>query len=118
VPGQGLTGEEGSCRGNTGPVLDSFDKILLAALAEAVLEPLHLGRFFVADENHRVAALEDWFAPAGEAVDLPRQVAVDVFHKIRDLLDIFDVEEEVYVVREHRDIAYPDRMEPLGSSAD
>lgn len=57
------------------PILDPGDQVLLDGVREDVGEALHLRGHFVRDQDALVAARPDLVLPAGQAGDLPRQIA-------------------------------------------
>jgi hypothetical protein len=83
------------------PVLGLLDKALLDGIAEDIEKPLNLRPLLFGDHGRVVAPVEDRSPPAGEAVDLARQLGFQVPHETGQLLAVFDDQEEMEVVGQH-----------------
>ena len=103
---------------HAGPLAHLFHQVLLDPLRQDVLQALDLGGFFVGDDGHVVAVLEDRSSPAGQPVDLASQLGLEVPHEAGDLLSVVDDQEEVEMGGEHRDGRDGHLVEPLGPSQD
>src|SRR6185295_15377343 len=90
VSGHGLTVEQGIDAMYSRPVLGAIDEALLDGIAEDVEKSLDLRRVLVGNHSRVVAALEDRSLPAGEAVDLDRQLGFQVSHEPHQLASVLD----------------------------
>jgi hypothetical protein len=105
---QGLGGMD------AGPLAHPFHQVLLDPIRQDVLQALDLGRLFVGDGRHVVAALEDRSSPAGQPVDLAGQLGLEVSHEAGDFLGVVDDQQEVEVIGQHRDGRDVHLVLPLG----
>ncbi len=94
--------DEGSHAMDSWPIPWPLDEMLLAALSENVLQPLHLSSFLLRDDDPRVPALEERSAPAGEPVHFTSEGRAQVLHEGRDLLGIVGNDEEMEMIGEDR----------------
>src|SRR6478672_10350620 len=100
------------------PLAYPFDQIGLNGLAEYVPQPLDLSGVLVGDDGHLVAPVENGAPPAGEAIDLPGKLRVEVPHEGGGFLGVVDDQEQVHVARHHEDSRNRGLVAALGSSED
>ena len=79
------------------PLTHPLDQIRLYSLAEHVSQSLDLGGVLVGDDGHVVAPVEDVAMPAGETIDLPGKLRLEVPHEGGRFLGDVDDQEQVHV---------------------
>jgi hypothetical protein len=95
-----------------------FDKSLFDTVREEVGESLGLCAFLLTDHDGLVAARPDFIGPSCQAGDLVGEVGGEVAYKVGELLSVVDPEEEVKVIVQCHEAAYPDFVEALGAAED
>jgi hypothetical protein len=95
------------------PVLETFDKALLAAVAEHVLEARGLGFGLRADQDGLIPPSKNLLPPAGEASDLPGELGVEVIHEARELPGVVHLQDQMEMIGGEGESADPHRVETL-----
>jgi hypothetical protein len=87
-------------------------------MAEQVPEAFDLGFLFVGDDGHLIAPLEDGPSPAGQAIDLPGQLGLEIPHEAGELLGVVGGQEQVVVAGHRGHSMNPHAMASLSPAED
>ena len=77
------------------PVSALQDEILFGSVAQDVSQPSDESFLLVADGYGAVSPSPELLAPSGDSVGFSCEVSIDVLHEVRELIDIFDADQEV-----------------------